>query len=201
MICFLRSWPLENNIRWFPIHERLGESVCINWRRRAREKIFMYKFKVIHIPGEKNPASDATSQMKPIAAIDVDNCVPYIEEDIALEPPGDTIRLDTIRKHAQNDQNYRHLCQLIEEEFPTYKESVPPNLLKFWSLRERLYTSNDMIFTKGIPLIPKSLRTRMLDELHIGHQGVSSMKSNARQRFFWPGELWHSKQTFKLSEM
>ena len=154
---------------------------------KFREKTLIYNFKVIPIPGKLNPASDATSRMKPIASVDLDNHIAYIEEEITLEQPTDTIRLETIRKHAQTDQNYRHLCQLIEAGFPTNKESVAPNLLEFWSLRERLYTRNDLIFSKGIPLVPKSLRQRLLDELHVGHQGVSSMKSNARQRFFWPG--------------
>ncbi|XP_057310221.1 uncharacterized protein K02A2.6-like [Hydractinia symbiolongicarpus] len=154
---------------------------------KFREKTLMYNFKVIPIPGELNPASDATSRMKPIASVDLDNHIAYIEEEITLERPTDTIRLETIRKHAQTDKNYHHLCQLIEEGFPTNKESVPSNLREFWSLRERLYTSNDLIFSKGIPLVPKSLRQRLLDELHVGHQGVSSMKSNARQRFFWSG--------------
>ncbi|XP_057292380.1 uncharacterized protein K02A2.6-like [Hydractinia symbiolongicarpus] len=136
---------------------------------KFREKTLMYNFKVIPIPGELNPASDATSRMKPIASVDIDNHIAYIEEEITLEQPTDTIRLKTI------------------QGFPTNKESVPPNLREFWSLRERLYTSNDLIFSKGIPLVPKSLRQRLLDELHVCHQGVSSMKTNARQRFFWPG--------------
>ena len=36
-------------------------------------------------------------------------------------------------------------------------------------------------------LIPQKLRATVLEGLHAAHQGVSSMLSNARLRFFWPG--------------
>ena len=54
-------------------------------------------------------------------------------------------------------------------------------------MREELYVINGLVFIEGRVLIPKSLRLTVIEELHIGHQGVSSMKNNARQRFFWPG--------------
>jgi len=63
---------------------------------------------------------------------------------------------------------------------------MPPDLHEFWPLREELYTNRDTIFVAGKPLIPKSLRKDLLIELHLGHQGISTMKASARQRFFWP---------------
>ena len=36
-------------------------------------------------------------------------------------------------------------------------------------------------------LIPSQLRPQVLEGLHAGNQGVTSMLSNARTRFFWPG--------------
>ena len=152
-----------------------------------REKTLIYNFKVVAIPGSKNPASDATSRMAPLARINTDNCVAYIEEDVYIAPTTDTVHLNTIRKHANADHHYCDLRKLIQDGFPTDKESVPSHLIQFWSMRDDLYNINDLIFVKGIPLVPKSLRQRLLDELHLGHQGVTSMKCNAKKRFFWPG--------------
>ena len=36
-------------------------------------------------------------------------------------------------------------------------------------------------------LVPKKLRQTIVDGLHASHQGVSGMKANAKERFFWPG--------------
>ena len=36
-------------------------------------------------------------------------------------------------------------------------------------------------------LIPRKLRKSILDGLHAAHQGVTGMKLNAREGFFWSG--------------
>ena len=36
-------------------------------------------------------------------------------------------------------------------------------------------------------MIPKSLRKEVLEGLHVGHQGVTSMILRAQSSFFWPG--------------
>ena len=38
------------------------------------------------------------------------------------------------------------------------------------------------------------MRSTLLEELHIGDQGVNAMKTNALQLFFWPGMNKHLKQ-------
>ena len=35
-------------------------------------------------------------------------------------------------------------------------------------------------------LIPESLRGRVLEGLHLAHQGMSGMQSNAAEWYFWP---------------
>ena len=37
------------------------------------------------------------------------------------------------------------------------------------------------------PLIPASLRPQVLDILHAGHSGASTMKHRSAQSVFWPG--------------
>ena len=54
-------------------------------------------------------------------------------------------------------------------------------------MRDDLYIIEDVPFKGKKMLIPKKLRCQVLDGLHAAHQGVSSMKLNARERMFWPG--------------
>ena len=54
-------------------------------------------------------------------------------------------------------------------------------------MRDELYTINGVPFKGKKMLIPKPLRSIVLEGLHQAHQGVSSMLANARERFFWPG--------------
>ena len=54
-------------------------------------------------------------------------------------------------------------------------------------MRNDIYIIKHFIFAAGKPLILKNMRRQILNDLHIGQQGINSMKANARQRFFWPG--------------
>ena len=155
---------------------------------KIREKALPYTFTVISIPGKKNVGPDAASRIPPLTTTLPIACI----EDSIVAAINDqqttlaSIKLSTICNHARNDVQYRNLIVLIENGFPNRKELTPDDLHEFWSLRDELYTNRDTIFVAGKPLIPRSLRKDLLDELHLGHQGVSTMKANARQRFFWP---------------
>ncbi len=76
--------------------------------------------------------------------------------------------------------------KVIETGFPAEKKSLPEHLKYFWNMKDELYIIGNTPFKGKKMLIPEKLRPRILDGLHAGHQGVSSMRANARERLFWP---------------
>lgn len=160
--------------------------------RNFREKTLIYNFKVVPIPGNKNHAADAFSRMVPPPIKNNTSDIAYIEDAIGAaisiqDQYNTAIKLKTIREYGRTDKQYQDLRALIETGFPERKTSTPLHLQEFWPINTELYTKDEVIFVDGRPLIPKPLRKILLIELHIGHQGIASMKSNARKRFFWPG--------------
>ena len=153
---------------------------------KIREKTLHYQFVVKAIPGAKNVGPNTASRIPPV----VSSRVGSIEESLPNTTRDGTIvssiSFDTIVDHASKDEQYNQLVSLIEKGFPEDKTATPKTLHDFWPLRKELYTLQNIVFIANKPLIPKSLRRDILHELHLGHQGVSMMKSNARQRFFWP---------------
>ena len=160
--------------------------------QKFREKTLGYTFKVVAIPGSKNHGPDAASRI-PLPTVDSkETNIGYIEDSMTAaianrELSNDIIKLSTIREHGHKDTQYWDLINMIQQGFPDRKSLLPNHLHEFWTMRNDLYTNNYTIFIAGRPLIPKSLRRPLLDQLHIGHQGVAAVKANARQRFFWPG--------------
>ena len=137
--------------------------------RKFREKTLIYKFKVIPIPGSKNPASDVYSRLIPPPPDERSNLVAYIEDTInASVYTPDTIKLSTINEHCSADRQFINLRKLIQEGFPPNKSSLPHHLREFWPMRDDLYATGNLVFIRGTPLIPKSLRRGILEELHIG---------------------------------
>lgn len=80
------------------------------------------------------------------------------------------------------DYQYLSFVETIEKGFPEYKEHLPVHIREFWNMQNNLYTVQSLVFKEGRVLIPRKLHREL-----IGHQGVTSMRSNARQHFFWPG--------------
>ena len=91
-----------------------------------------------------------------------------IEASIYSHQCNQIIKLSVIRDYGQKDIHYRNLQELIEKGFPSHKESIPSPLHEFWAMRTDLYTKDKVIFIDEKPLIPKSLRTILPNELHIG---------------------------------
>ncbi len=46
---------------------------------------------------------------------------------------------------------------------------------------------NDVLMMGDRIIIPKKMKSAVLQKLHIGHQGVQRTKAQARQVVFWPG--------------
>ena len=153
--------------------------------QKIRERTLPYNFHVISIPGIKNVGPDTASRIPPTDP----STVGCIEDSVTAAIDFSTvasIKFSTITEHAKQDDQYNALLDLIEQGFPEKKELAPRNLQEFWPLRQELYAVRRIVFIAGKPLIPRTLRRDILQELHLGHQGTSMMKSNARQRFFWP---------------
>ena len=92
-----------------------------------------------------------------------------------------------VNEAAASDEECMSLSMVIADGFPENRADLPEPLRKFWYMRDELYVIGNVPYKGNKMLIPKSLRPLVLEGLHAGHQGVSSMLSNARSRYFWPG--------------
>ena len=97
------------------------------------------------------------------------------------------VAYDTIHESACTDNKYQELDHISQHGFPDHKVDLPHSLTEFWNMREDLYVIDGLAFVEGRVLIPHTLHHPLIDELHLGHEGINSMKSNAQRCFFWPG--------------
>lgn len=159
---------------------------------KVKEKSLIYQFRVVTIPGLKNKGPDAMSRIPPTPhtkpySSEVESSVVSTVNAILESLREGAITTDRIRKEAAEDNDYKDLGKTIEDGFPESKEPLPENLNIFWKLKDELYTVEDLVYADGRVLIPQKLKNELIEQLHVGHQCVSSMKAYARKRFFWPG--------------
>ena len=104
------------------------------------------------------------------------------------DPSGKSLDLglEEVRSEAQHDTDYRRLTDCILTGFPKSQSALPDSLKVYWNGREHLTVENGIILKGQKILIPKSLQSRVLSDLHASHQGITRTKRRARQIVFWP---------------
>ena len=98
----------------------------------------------------------------------------------------DAVSWEDVNAEAALDDESVRLKNVITSGFPDRRDELPEDLRYFNPFRDELYVIDNTVFKEKKMLIPKKLRVQIVEALHAAHQGVSSMKANARDRFFWP---------------
>ena len=83
----------------------------------------------------------------------------------------------------------------INVGWPCEQRKLPQELHPFWNFREDL-SVEDGLATKSSRLpIPSTLRQKVLEQIHEGHQGMEKCIFKARDSVFWPGisdDIWET---------
>nr|XP_039253416.1 uncharacterized protein K02A2.6-like [Styela clava] len=66
-------------------------------------------------------------------------------------------------------------------------QSQKPNIKPYYFHKREITAHDGCLMWGSRVIIPNSLRSRLLKELHDGHVGIVKMKSLARSYFWWPG--------------
>ena len=143
---------------------------------QLKQKTLRYSFRVVHVPGKSNCGPDFTSRY-PIT----DSSNPLIEESStrvcasfqAKQVPA--VTWEDIKDAAVSDAECVTLIDTIRNGFPINKSLMPSNIQQFWKMKDSLYEIDSVPFCDAKMLIPKSLRGRVLEGLHIAHQGPTGM--------------------------
>ena len=161
--------------------------------RRLKEKTLPFQFNVCYVPGGSNAmrVADALSR-HPVQSEESDPQFEEVEKIARAYATYQAAGVESVSwKHVKEasslDEECLALVQLIVDGFPHDKKLLPPDLQKYWGMRDELYVIEGVPFKGKKMLIPLSLRPRVLEGLHAANQGVTGMLSNARDRFFWPG--------------
>ena len=95
--------------------------------------------------------------------------------------------LANLREATSQDDTLTELTKVIRQGWPDLKQKVPSSIRAFWPFRDELVVDNRIIFKGTKVVIPKSMRTLMLQRTHASHQGPEACVRRARDVMFWPG--------------
>ena len=154
--------------------------------QRLLLKIQGYDFTVKYRPGEQMVISDSLSRLPN----------PEDAEPISLDIRVDSIELDLISFTAEKQAQLRAetrkcptlnmLSEIIYQGWPDTIQELPSAIRSFWSFRDTLGIEDGILFKGFQVIIPESMRRDILNQLHVGHQGIEKTKMWARDCVYWP---------------
>ena len=177
------------------LNDRRLDSIDNPRLRSLKEKTLAFNYRIIYVKGGSNAirAADALSRNAiSVSGEEDDRVFGEIEAVARAHAVQQAAGIESITWHRVNEsasvnEECVSLTQVITDGFPDSKDMLPDILQKFWGMRDELYVIENVPFKGRKMLIPDDLRPMVLEGLHAGHQGTTSMLSNARSRFFWPG--------------
>jgi len=157
------------------------------------------------MPGKDNCFSDATSRNpveRPDESIDQypdstflhslhisDERQDTMETELAAVAASDfrAVTWELVRRESSHDQQIQSLISYMTAGMPTTSNGLPVELQQFWQLRNDLYVIDGVVLFKQRVLVPKTLRSEILQSLHSAHQGMTAMNERAKTEVYWPG--------------
>ena len=122
----------------------------------------------VHIPGQNNPDESIQYEVLTVNPISPSNYTELVDE-------------------LQNDAILSQLVQVItQENWPAKFQNCPEWLKPFFSFRDELYVDNHVVMRGTKIIVPESLRSQYMQQLHKNHMSTDSTTKLARDYFYWP---------------
>lgn len=137
-----------------------------------------FDFEIRYRASKQHANADGMSRL-PVPDINNRKCVEEVDvlelEQIETLP----VSIEELREHTSNDRSVTNLIHGL-------KTGRCVDGRDRFGIDQTEFTLQSGCLMKGIRVyVPESLRTRVLEELHFGHFGVSRMKSLARSYCWW----------------
>ena len=173
--------------------------------QRLVVRSFPYQpFEVQYRRGKEIPLADALSRVTPTPVEEDGIQLPIVAVNlITSNIPVSSSEIDLIHGETARDPTLNLLRHYIHMGWPVDRRMLPQEIHTFWNYREDLSMENGLI-TKGARLmIPSTLRSKVLEQIHEGHLGIEKCMLKVRDSIFWPGismiseRLWRNVEFVK----
>lgn len=148
--------------------------------QRWAARLAAYDFRVEYVRSTDNGPADALSRL-PLAqegrSVETNNYLNLVEDCLP-------VNFKEIAKDTERDRLLSKIKGYVQFGWPSVAKCDEEK--PFFSRKQELCCELGCIMYKYRVVIPVSLRTRVLDEIHQGHLGINKMKALSRNYIYWP---------------
>ena len=143
-----------------------------------------YQYSIQYIKGSDNVIADCLSRLPIQLSVKQEaQIVPFLD-DVSCDPCQDLpISATDVAEASRQDPTMCKVMYFTTHGWSTSAGAVFPS---FYRIREELSVESGCLMWANRVVVPVSLRSSLLEELHQDHLGVSKMKAIARSFFWWP---------------
>lgn len=155
------------------------------WALRAQP----YDFEAIYCKGKDNIA-DALSRLCEQQAEAFEEEGRHFIAEISF---GDeTVTIQEIQDESRKDDEIQTVLKALKDD------KWPEDRIQFQAFKNELHELEGMLMREDRPVIPKTLRQKILRITHLSHPSVSTTKRTLRERIWWPS-MDHAIEVFAKS--
>ena len=157
--------------------------------QRLVVRSFPYQpFDVQYRRGKEIPLADALSRVSPTPVEEDGIQLPIITVNlITSSVPVSSSEIKMIHGETARDPTLSLLRHYIHVGWPVDRTMLPQEIHTFWNEREDLSVENGLVMKGARLMIPSTLRSKVLEQIHKGHLGIEKCMLKARDSVFWPG--------------
>ena len=153
--------------------------------QRLVVRSFPYQpFNVQYRKGVEIPLADALSRVTPLSMKEDGTQLLIIMVNlVTANIPYSSNELDNIHKETRKDPTIKILMHYISVGWPCEHRRLPQELHSYWNFRENLCVIDGLVTKSSRLIIPSTLRWKVVEQIHDGHQGIEKCMLKAKAYF------------------
>lgn len=149
-----------------------------------------YDFELVYVPGKELFIADMLSRYgkhenTKVAVTAPQECVDAMQ--LVCESVINSSKQAEYIQATNEDRELKALMYQVQNGWPTHKSQCNDLTKSYWNVRMEITSFDGLMFFKDRLIIPWSKRAELLNQLHVGHMGVTKTQQRARQSLYWPG--------------
>jgi len=157
---------------------------------RFRLRMMRYSPDVVHVQGKTQITADTLSRApvgKPQACDqELINEVTDFSRAALKFLPATQARLEQIKATQDADMQCAEVKKYCQDGWPAYMSQQDVLLKPYWANRHHLTITDNLLMYDDRIVIPTSLQTQVLSQIHEGHLGITKCRARAMQSVWWP---------------
>ena len=151
---------------------------------RMMLRIQKYDITIKYVPGKDIPLADALSRLSPCQGGTIEGLDVSIHE-LHMHLNASPTRVQQIKEETAKDETLHSLRAIITQGWPDKRADCPVHLHAYWNYRDEITVSDGLVLKGKRIVIPESLQSEVLKQLHYAHQGAEKCKLRAKSSVFW----------------